>query len=434
VIGKRVEGGTLYGLGGVALVATLCVLGCGKKGPPLPPLVKLPVAPPEVIAERRGDKVDLRFVVPATNTDGTRPANIAEADVYAITGPAAAAPRQYSDAQLLKYGTKVATVAVKAPKDPNLTADPDEPADEVDAPEGAGLDQGATAHVSESLSAAALTPVDVPRDVNAPPQPGAPPLPPAPDTDSASGPLLGPSGTPVSRTYAVVGLSTRGKHGPASRRVIVPLVPPPPAPAQPAIAYDEHAITVTWPPLGAASAAPEGGDLLPSRIIGASRPDITYTVYDVGDPEAAAKLTITPLAEPKYEDPRMTWGEKRCYAVRAAQRVAGTLIESDLSPSKCETLTDTFPPAAPKGLAAIASDGAINLIWEPNQESDLAGYVVMRARAPSDRLEPITPAPIQETSFRDAVQPGIAFVYAVRAVDRAGNASSPSTPVTETAR
>jgi hypothetical protein len=407
--------------------AAVVSAACGKKGPPLPPLVKLPVAPPEIVAERRGDTVDLRFTVPSTNTDGTRPANVASTDVYAITAPAAA-PRQYTDAQLMKYGTKVASVPVKAPKDPNLTANPDEPADEVDPPEGNGLDQGAAARVSETLSAAQMEPVQVPADSNAARR-GT-----LSRNQAESMPLLGPLSAAVSRTYAAVGISTRGKHGPLSRRVVVPLVPPPPAPDEPSIAYDEHAVTITWPPLGGSAGAADAADVLPSRVIGIARPDITYNVYDVSDPEAPAKLTTSPVADTKYEDRRMAWGDTRCYALRAAERVADATIESDLSPAACETLEDTFPPAAPKGLAAIASEGAINLIWDPNGESDLAGYLLLRARLPSDKFESITPQPIQDTSFRDAVQPGITFAYVVRAVDKAGNESAPSPRVAESAR
>jgi hypothetical protein len=414
----------------LAVLAFSSAIACGKKGPPLPPLVKLPVAPPELVAERRGNVVDLHFVVPGTNTDGSRPANVAAAEVYAITAPSTGAPPPYTDAQLLKYGTRVASVTVKAPRDPNLTADADEPAEEVDAPEGRGLDQGATARVSEPLTSAMLAPVAVPPDPHAAPQPDAAPL----VTASDSGPLLGPASTPVSRTYAAVGVSTRGKRGPLSRRVVVPLVPPPPPPAAPAIAYTETAITVTWPPLGAAAAPAASDGVLPSRIIGATRPEISYTVYDVTDPDAPAKLTAAPLPDAKFEDKRIAWGAKRCYAVRAAESVAGAVIEGDSSPAACKTLADTFAPAAPKGLAAIPSDGAINLIWEPNAESDVAGYLVLRARAPSDTLEPVTMAPITETSFRDGVQPGITFVYAVKAVDRAGNESPPSARVAETAR
>ena len=60
----------------ILLIAVLVMTACGKKGAPLPPLVKLPVAPENFVAERRGDVVDLQFKVPATNTDGTRPANV----------------------------------------------------------------------------------------------------------------------------------------------------------------------------------------------------------------------------------------------------------------------------------------------------------------------------------------------------------------------
>ena len=104
------------------LVAVLLGVGCGKKGPPLPPLVKLPVPPADLTAERHGETVDLQFTVPGVNTDGTRPANVERVDVYAVT----AAPT-VTDDQLVKQGTKVGSVRVKAPRHPNQTIDPDEP-------------------------------------------------------------------------------------------------------------------------------------------------------------------------------------------------------------------------------------------------------------------------------------------------------------------
>ena len=126
------------------LVGALLGAACGKKGPPLPPLVKLPVAPADLTAERHGGTVDLQFTVPGANTDGTRPANVDRVDVYAGTAPPTA-----TDDQLFKQGTKVGSVRVKAPRNPNQTIDPDEPAEEMDAPEGPGLDQGAAAHLSD---------------------------------------------------------------------------------------------------------------------------------------------------------------------------------------------------------------------------------------------------------------------------------------------
>jgi hypothetical protein len=343
--------------------------------------------------------------------------------VYAITAPAGP---PLPDATVLKLGTKVAAVDVKAPRDPNMTADADDPADEVDPPEGTGLDQGAVARVKEPLTRDMLRPVTVPVDKN---QPGA-----APGASPADGPLLGPPPALPVRTYVAFGTSTRGRKGPLSKRVTVPLVQPPPPPSRVAFTYDESAITVTWAPVGVAAADAAAADVLPSRVIGASRPAITYNVYDATNPDAPVRLTPTPVNAASYADKRVAFGEKRCYTVVAAETIAGAVVESDAPPPECDTLLDTFAPAAPKELKAIPSEGAISLIWEPNAEKDLAGYIVLRGVEPAETLQPITPSPIVEASFKDDVKPGITYVYAVRAVDKAGNRSEPSPRVVETAR
>jgi len=296
-----------------ALAAVFSV-GCGKKGPPLAPLVKLPVPPADLAALRRGDTVDVSFTVPAVNTDGTRPANVASADVYAITAPVTVPPM--SDEILLKLATKVGSVEVKAPADPNVTADADDPSDEVDAPEGPGLDQGAVARVKEPLTHEMLTPVVVPADKHAPP---------APSEARSGSPLLGPQAVPV-RTYIAFGKSTRGRKGPLSKRISVPLVPPPPPPSGAKIIYNETAITLTWSPVAVAAAAPSEGDLLPSRVIGAPRPTITYNVYDATNADAAVKLTEALLHDRRGRDDQ--WGGDRERAAAAGLRNAGRHVSS----------------------------------------------------------------------------------------------------------
>ena len=145
-----------------AVFALIVVIGscvaCGKKGPPLPPLLKLPAPPPDFTAERRGDEIKLQFTVPSANTDGTRPANIDRIEVYGFTGPFTA-----NDEQVMKFGTKVASVTVKAPKNPDVTTEPEEPPEEPDLKEE-GIDQGAIAQLEESLTPAALVPVELPKD------------------------------------------------------------------------------------------------------------------------------------------------------------------------------------------------------------------------------------------------------------------------------
>jgi hypothetical protein len=52
----------------------------------------------------------------------------------------------------------------------------------------------------------------------------------------------------------------------------------------------------------------------------------------------------------------------------------------------------------------------------------------------SQPLQQITPAPMTDASFFDGVRAGLRFVYAVQAVDKAGNKSPLSDRVEETAR
>jgi hypothetical protein len=130
----------------------------------------------------------------------------------------------------------------------------------------------------------------------------------------------------------------------------------------------------------------------------------------------------------------MSWGERRCYTVRAVEVIDSLAIEGEAAPATCTTLTDTFPPAAPKGLQAVAHDGSISLIWDPNNERDLAGYLVFRGRAPGTAAQQVTPEPIEQAMFNDEVARGVRYAYAVKAVDKAGNVSEPSAPAEGIAR
>jgi hypothetical protein len=177
---------------------------------------------------------------------------------------------------------------------------------------------------------------------------------------------------------------------------------------------------------------PADGEL-PSTPIGYSAPRIGYNVYDTGAKPAPLKLTKTPVAEPTYSDARIAWGEERCYTIRAVETLGDLTIESDAPEPVCKTLTDTFPPAPPANLQSSPGEGSISLIWDPNSEKDLAGYIVLRGESAAT-LQPITPEPIQETTFRDQVAVGRRLTYAVKAVDKAGNQSGLSKTVEEAAR
>jgi len=242
------------------------------------------------------------------------------------------------------------------------------------------------------------------------------------------------------RYYVVYGVSRRGDRGGASPQLAVPLGAPPAAPLQPGLEATEGGVVVTWTvPPGARLPfqAPAAGDLLEATSKGMeSAPPLSYVVYRVS-PGGPARLTGQPVTVLTFTDTGIEWGVERCYDVRTVTTQASVSVESAPSPRACITPADTFPPSPPGALAAVAGEGVISLIWSGVDALDLAGYVVVRGEAPSGELKPLFEAPIRESTYRDTtVKPGVRYVYAVMAVDRATppNRSGFSNRVEETAR
>jgi hypothetical protein len=222
------------------------------------------------------------------------------------------------------------------------------------------------------------------------------------------------------RIYVIRGVSKAGRPGQLSARVAVPLVSPPAAPIAPRVSFNDKAVVLQWiPPV-----AEVGG------------PAIAFNVYRTDGPAAgqAAPLNRAPLAEPQFET-AVAFGQELCLAVRGVQTVQNVRIEGAATQPACVTPRDIFPPAAPQRVSLLLLDGAIDLVWDTSPEPDVKGYVVLRGEAGAGTLRPLTATPIQETTFRDtSVRPGVRYVYAVTAVDGAGNTSAESAHVEGAAR
>ncbi len=267
----------------------------------------------------------------------------------------------------------------------------------------------------------------------------------------------------ASRVYVAVGVNHKGHRGLFSQRGAVPLIPVPPAPTGLRVTYTETQIDLAWtPPAGAPPPpAPRQKDptILPRRPIAPGGASWFYDVFEVPPPAersstaAPASLSSAPPVVPRVEPPvavnkqplpaaaftdaRLEFGTERCYEVRTVNVFGKLQEESEASDVVCVTPRDTFPPAPPRGLIAVPGEGVISLSWEPNSESDLAGYLVLRAEQPGGALQPLMREPIQATTFDDkTVKPGVRYVYAVAAVDKATppNISRESERIEETAR
>jgi predicted small lipoprotein YifL len=599
----------------VAAIALALLAGCGKKGPPLAPYSALPAAPLEFSVRRRGDQVEIRFKVPATNSDGRHPAKIDRVQVYGLTMPGDKPRTQdkqdaegnpghhgkgngghpqssgvssgggYSvmpgppgapgvpgaggherELPIRKHGTVVSSLLVRKPPPPPKEPKDDEPPPPPPPPRtDPGLDQGDPVLVMDTLTAASLTPVEIPesesgssRDRDRGGREGS-------DRDRSRTrqslrpfvmpPDLGPPlPRPPLRYYAVSGMNG-GKKGPLTQPIPVPVEDVPPTPPTPIVTVAEGKINVaitapeglrqpvlplTPSPIAAsaptlASAAAPGASAPPSAASPVAGTPVPHEADDVatqvpctpapqaapvaGAPAAAAvpdapvapgapvappapgaptaapapsapvappcipapttllqaRLLSTfptptygflvyemappdfkppvqqPGAVPPYpvlltpaavnagiwSDNRFVVGANRCYSVTTVMTQGLMTVESAPTGTVCVKTVDTFPPAAPRNLQAVASEGTISLIWDANTEPDLAGYIVLRGAAGSDKLTAITPTPIKETTFRDtAVKAGVRYAYVVIAVDTATpqNISAQSNRVEETAR
>jgi hypothetical protein len=111
-------------------------------------------------------------------------------------------------------------------------------------------------------------------------------------------------------------------------------------------------------------------------------------------------------------------GRRRCYVVRSLRGDGAQAVEGLPSAPSCVVPVDDFPPAAPTRLSSVSGDGEITLIWEPNAEPDVAGYLVLRGEAGDATLTPVTDTVVTEPRYTDrTVRPGIRYVYAVQAID-----------------
>ena len=128
----------------------------------------------------------------------------------------------------------------------------------------------------------------------------------------------------------------------------------------------------------------------------------------------------------EFVDRDFQFGRHQTYRVQTVSQDE-PLILSDFSPTLNVLPEDTFAPAVPRNLSAVRLPESVQLIWDPNDESDLQGYFVYRGRPqdPKKRLSPL----IRTNSYRDRMEGNQEKqYYRVSAIDSTGNESDLSSP------
>lgn len=433
-----------------ALAALLAA--CGARGAPLPPLRIVPERVSQLTAARLGERVYLEFEAPGRDSDGAAPGDVARIEVYAVTTqPTERRPEEQFSEDWLDAATLVAVLPVRLPDAP-----PSEPLpelrdllDDVRNRDAVGgpvaffeVEQGGEVTVVERLGPRALEPVTV----------GDPEEDEDEDDDDDEServlpmPLVSPpTPPPPVRSYVAFAVSSRGRPGDPSDLAAVPLVTPPPPPGPPAVTYTGESVQVVWEEPPTFRLPVQETTVLPPALrstpVLEGVPPSRYVVHDVaasGDPDVERPERLgPPSTAPLYTASEPTFPDTRCYEVRVVDDVGELEILGAPSPATCVVLTDTFPPAAPREVIAVADTAGVSLVWDENAEEDLAGYLVLRGTAADATLQPLTAEPVVGTAYQDTdVTAGERYFYQVLAVDDAvpPNASPPSETVTEIAR
>ena len=196
---------------------------------------------------------------------------------------------------------------------------------------------------------------------------------------------------------------------------------------------------------GAAHETAAGGGVAGYRVYRGELPaDATVPAGEIADTSKLKMIVPLSLLGPapgnSFRDTDFTFGTTYVYVVRSVVDEQGQPVESSDSAPLIVTPKDNFPPAAPQRLVAVPiSDeqatgnggGHIELSWDINQETDLQGYYVYRSEQPDTTGERITKSLLLTPTFRDnTAMVGRQYTYRVTAVDRSGNESPFSSPVT----
>ncbi len=380
------------------------LVGCASQGPLRPPSLHLPNPAESLVAQRVGDRAELAWTTPATTTDGEKIKGPITANVCLDEHPTGAVVAASGDTKPPK---RVKKRTVTTPTGPALACQVVQHKIIAPGPTKATVELGPTLTVGPAKVVA----------------------------------------------YRVELLNANGRSASASNAVYVAAGLAPAMVESLTISARRGNAVVEWK----ANSAPSIVELRRTLIATAAGP--VSDVPKVKQANAGA-LPFSPTAkEPPEEvvlrpdeataqdaggmvDTGVRDGDTYVYVAQRMRTVtlSGQRFELRSTPSAAVTFTfrDVFPPKVPTGLVLVPGGGfgespTIDLSWDANFESDLAGYNVYRSEGAE--FVKLNAETVATPAFRDVhVTPGHTYTYRVTAIDQRKNESAASSAVSESLR
>lgn len=222
-----------------------------------------------------------------------------------------------------------------------------------------------------------------------------------------------PPAEPVARFFAVT--TTKGEEtADPSNRVGLVALPPPPPPSDLQVTATGAGVELTW-------AAP--ADTEAFEVFRRSASERGY-----GEPVASV-----PGDQRRYLDESARFGERYIYTVRSLTQAEPRIYSTEAGEREIE-LVDRFAPPLPEDFVALPEEGSVRLRWDASPADDVAGYLLYR-EDPGGALHPIVEDPVAGLEHIDrGLVGGLTYRYRIQVVDRLGNASEQSPPISATPR
>jgi hypothetical protein len=383
------------------LTAVVCaaLVGCAAPSPPQPPSLELPQPVNDLKAVRKGDKVVLSWTQPLETTDGDGIRFLGPTHICrSLLGTALDATLDTTKDKMTECGTPAAEVTS-----------------------------------SQLETTQQKTATNAPARVS------------ARYTDTLPADWMRSSKAFV--TYAIESLNTNHRGAGLSNQVRLSAASTQPPPTDFHAQLTNEGVVLTWT-----------GPLL-SIAIGDGIPTYFYRAYRVAQGSQQRVLVGETIegtaAQMRLVDHSLVWEKTYEYRINVTTRIRigaracpsdspvpslplckdSVDVEGEDSAPLTIVAHDIFPPAVPTALQAVFSGAEqnpfIDLTWNANTDSDLAGYNVYRRAAAGPPVK-INTELVKTPAYRDTnVVSGQAFFYSIAAVDVHSNESARSEEASE---